>query len=92
MLDGKIFNSDQLHQNLLNSGVIFSTNLDEELTLYGHILYGENFVKNNQGKLSIIIGDSIEYIKEKHRFEPNNNIHVYASNHHSIFLFIHINI
>ena len=44
-------------------------------------LFGKNFVKNHQSQLSIIIGDSIEYIKEKHRFEPNNNIvEVYLTN------------
>ena len=37
-------------------------------------LFGNKFVENHKDKLSIIINDSIEYIKEFHKFEQNKKM------------------
>ena len=44
-------------------------------------LFGRQFVNNNKDKLSIIIDDSIEYIKDSHQFNPDKkSVEIYLTN------------
>ncbi len=55
--NGEIYNSQELRDDLEKNDAIFSTTSDTEIILFGHLIYGQDFVKKLNGIFAYAIWD-----------------------------------
>ncbi len=55
--NGEIYNTTSLREELIREGAIFKTTSDTEVILFGHLIFGEEFVKKLNGIFSYAIWD-----------------------------------
>lgn len=58
--NGEIYNTEELRQELLRKGIIFSTSSDTEVVLSAYMVYGKKMVEKLNGIYSFVIWDERE--------------------------------
>lgn len=58
VFNGEIYNYQELREELINKGHVFSNNADTEVLIHGYEEYGENLLKRLRGMFAFVIWDS----------------------------------
>ena len=58
VFNGEIYNYQELREELINKGHVFSNNADTEVLIHGYEEYGEDLLKRLRGMFAFVIWDS----------------------------------
>lgn len=58
--NGEIYNYQELREDLLNKGHVFSTQTDSEVLLHGYEEYGKEFLQKLRGMYAFVIWDTVK--------------------------------